>query len=135
MPWNKRTKWACALAGTALYFSIALALKYSYLPPAVPPGEKIALHRPFSKFGAFGFVADMPELSASADSDANLSRSRYVVYENDRALGPPHSPHAEIAALGGGRFSHREGAIAFSSSDNTDPNSNGRGYWAVLPKD
>jgi hypothetical protein len=112
-----------------------MPLKYSYMPPAVPPGEKIALHRPFSRFGAFGFGARMPELSASADSDTNWFRSRYVVYENDHPLGPPHTLHTEIAALGGGRFSHREDVIAFSTSDNTDPNSNGRGYWAVLPKD
>ena len=48
MQWNKPTKLACALGATALYFSAALGLKYSYAPPAEPPGKKILLHRPFA---------------------------------------------------------------------------------------
>lgn len=133
--WNKRAKWACALAGTALYFSVALGLKYSYVPPAIPPGEKVALHRPFSKIEKFGFVSDMPELSASADRLDDNARSSIVVYENDRPLGPAHTvPHSEIATMGHGRFSHWNDVIVFSASDNTDANSNGRGYWAVLSR-
>ena len=131
MQWDKRTKWACALAGIALYFSVALALKYSYVPPAAPQGEKIALRRPFSKFGNAGFTSNVPELGASSNSVDHLTKSRVIVYENDRPLGPPHSMHGDIAALGLGRFSHWGDVIAFSTSDNTDPNSNGRKYWAV----
>jgi hypothetical protein len=134
MQWNKRTIWTCALAGTALYFSVALALKYSYVPPAVPPGEKIALRRPFFKVEKFAFVAATPELSASADSLSDNGRSHVLLYEDDRLLGPAHtSPHAEIAELGRGRFSHWDEMIVFSASDNSDANSNGRKYWAVLP--
>ena len=68
----------------------------------------------------------------SPNSDANLARSRFTIYESDHPLGPPHSNHVDIAAVGHGRFSHWEGVIVFSSSDNTNPNSNGRTYWAVL---
>src|SRR5579872_6581963 len=132
MQWNKRTKFACALATTALYFSVAAAMKYSYVPPATPSGERTALHRPFSKFGSVGFVSSMPGLSDAADSDSNLVRSHFTIYENDRPLGPPHSNHADIATQGHGRFSHWGDKIAFSTSDNTNPNSNGRTYWAVL---
>jgi hypothetical protein len=133
MQWNKRAKWACALGAIALYFSVALGLKSSYVPPPTPPGEVIALARTFSKFGKFGFVSSMPQLSGFADTVA-LYRSPAIVYENDRPLGPAHSLHGQIAALGGGRFSHWEGVIAFSSSDNTNPNSNGRKYWVAVPK-
>jgi hypothetical protein len=135
MQWNKRTKWACALAGTALYFSVALLLNYSYVPPAAPPGEKIVLHRPFGRFGNFGASARVPELTALADLPGDNTRSHVLLYEGDHPLGPPHIvPHDVIAELGRGRYSHFKGLIAFSASDNTDANTNGRNYWAVLPK-
>lgn len=134
MQWNRRTRWTLGLAGTLLYFSIALGLKYSYVPPGVPAGEKIALRRPFFKVEKFAFVAATPELSASADSLDDNRRSHVVLYEDDRPLGPPHTtPHAEIAELGRGRFSHWDDMIVFSPSDNSDANSNGRTYRAVLP--
>jgi hypothetical protein len=133
MQWNGRTKWACALAGTALYFSAASVLKYSYTPPAEPPGKKILLQRPFGRYGKFGAGVRLPELSAFADRFGEDSRSGLLVYENDHPLGPPHRPHGEIAELGHGRFSHREDVVAFSSSDGTDASVNGRRYWAVLP--
>ena len=134
MQWNRRTKSACALVGTALYFSVALALKYSYVPPAVPPGKKTALARPFFKLEKFAFVAAMPGLSDSADSLNDNGRSRVLLYEDDHRLGPAHTtPHAEIAELGRGRFSHWDEIIVFSASDGTDANINGRKYWALLP--
>ena len=134
MQWNKRTIWTCALAGTALYFSVALALKYSYVPPAEPAGEKILLHRPFGRFGTFGTNAHLPELTAFADRPGEDARSSVLLYEDDHPLGPPHSRHEKIAELGYGRFSHWEDLVAFSSSDGTDASTNGRRYWAVLPK-
>ena len=135
MQWNKRTKWAYALTGTALYFFAALGLKYSYVPPGIPPGEKVALHRPFFKVEKYAFVATTPELSASADSVNDNTRSQLLLYEDDRLLGPAHTiPHAEIAKMGLGRYSHWDNMIVFSTSDKTDANGNGRTYWAVLPK-
>jgi len=133
MQWNKPTKLACALGATALYFSAALGLKYSYAPPAEPPGKKILLHRPFGRFGNFGASARLPELSVFADRPGEDARSSVLLYEGDRPLGPPHTSHGEIAELGHGRFSHWEGLVAFSSGDGTDASTNGRRYWAVLP--
>jgi len=60
-------------------------------------------------------------------SDAD-GKSKLVVYEAGQALGPPHAGHAEIRRMGGGRFSHWGNTLYFSTSDNTDPNQNGRLY-------
>jgi hypothetical protein len=60
--------------------------------------------------------------------------SRVVLLEDGRPLGPAHAPHAEIRELGGGRLSHWRGQLWFSTSDNSDPATNGRTY-AVLPVD
>ncbi len=55
-------------------------------------------------------------------------KSKLVVCESGRALGPPHSSHDEIRKIGGGRFVHWGNTIYFSTSDNSDPNLNGRLY-------
>ena len=50
------------------------------------------------------------------------------LFEDGVELGPAHCAHDEIRARGGGRFSHWGGALYFSTSDNSDPRSNGRRY-------
>jgi hypothetical protein len=47
--------------------------------------------------------------------------------------GPPHAVYTEIVRLGMGQFTHYEDWVIFSSSDNSDPNSNGRTYKVVMP--
>ncbi len=58
--------------------------------------------------------------------------SQWKIYEDDRELGPAHSLHADIKYLGSGRYSHWLDTLYFSSSDNTDPRTNGRKYRLVL---
>jgi hypothetical protein len=56
------------------------------------------------------------------------SRSRVMVYEDGAPLQAPHTPHDLIRMEGAGRFSHWDGHIFFSTSDNSDPRTNGRTY-------
>lgn len=56
------------------------------------------------------------------------SASRLIVFEDARPLGPAHASHAEIRHLGRGRFSHWGQQVYFSTSDNSDPRTNGRRY-------
>ena len=60
-------------------------------------------------------------------SDAN-GRSRLALFEDGKPLPHPHSIHADIREFGNGRYSHWGDALYFSSSDNTDPFTNGRRY-------
>lgn len=62
------------------------------------------------------------------DSVGSPTSSNLIMFEDGRALGPAHSPHAEIREKGLGRFSHWDGSVIFSSSDGTDPRINGRSY-------
>ncbi len=57
------------------------------------------------------------------------NRSALVLFEDGKPLGPSRAAHAQIREIGGGRYSHwtRE-ALYFSTSDNTDPRTNGREY-------
>ncbi|MDW6020959.1 hypothetical protein SAZ10_04200 [Mesorhizobium sp. BAC0120] len=68
------------------------------------------------------------EVLYPSDSMDNPSISSSILLENKHALGPPHSGHQEIAEKGGGRFSHWNGGLLFSTSDNSDPRTNRRNY-------
>ncbi len=60
--------------------------------------------------------------------------SPVIVYEGDKPLGPAHSTFADISKLGRGHYTYWIGqGLFFSTSDGSDPNSNGRRYWAVIP--
>ena len=65
------------------------------------------------------------------DTTSNLQRSRLILFEEGRPLGPPHQAHGEIISLGNGRYSHWNNFILFSASDNSDPRTNGRHYHAI----
>jgi len=55
-------------------------------------------------------------------------RSRLKLYEDGQPLGPAHSLHETVRLQGGGAFSHWGNSIYFSTSDNRDPSTSGRGY-------
>lgn len=55
--------------------------------------------------------------------------SNLVLYENGVRLGPAHSAHSRIRKKGKGKYSHwKSNLLYFSTSDNSDPRSNGRKY-------
>lgn len=72
-------------------------------------------------------------LRTMGDDEINPKRSSVRMFEqlsgHTLELLPAHSPHAQIRTVGSGRFSHWKQDLYFSSSDNTDPNENGRRYF------
>jgi hypothetical protein len=134
--WNRSTWVICAAVAVGAYFSTALWLKNSYFEPPKPAGATLRLNRPFFKMRgsdtSFGVKAS--SLDELSDSPEAPRRSPFLLYENQRSLGPAHSDHVDIANLAHGRFSHwNDSGFIFSSSDGTNPNSNGRTYWVVIP--
>ena len=119
------------LALGVVYFPLALWAKYTYVPPKLPPGAIQMMVRSFNRYrgGGFAFTYPADTIQSKADSEAAPSRSPMMIYEDGKPLGPAHSTHAAIVKDGNGRFSHWEEQFIFSSSDNSDPNLNGRQYW------
>lgn len=78
------------------------------------------------------------------DTGRQANRSQLELFEDGRPLGPAHSLHAAIREAGAGRYSHwaevdacddlgfYSSCLYFSTSDNSDPNANGRKYSIVL---
>ncbi len=142
MPLNKKVIWS-ALVLFAIYFPVAWWLKISYVPVQGPPADAngplsdaIRLVGPFNRFNnsKIAFVASAPGLDSLSDFGAEQTRSPFLLYENNTPLGPAHSWHDAIVKEGQGRFSHwKDIGFIFSTSDNTNPNNNGRRYWVARP--
>jgi hypothetical protein len=75
------------------------------------------------------------ELSTIADDIDFWERSPLRLFENDIPLGPPHALHYQIRRDGGGKYSHWQNRLLFSTSDNSNPNNNGRIYSFDLQAD
>ncbi|MCA6123629.1 hypothetical protein J6500_17250 [Bradyrhizobium sp. WSM 1704] len=136
--WNIGLVPLCVVVGIVVYFAAALWLQRSWQDPR-PKGQVVVpLLRPFEPLSKAAFRANLPpeygELASLADRPnvARDTRSPIVVYEGTTALGPSHSSFTEVSA-GGGSFAHwPDVGVVFSASDSTDPNWNGRRYWAVV---
>lgn len=97
------------------------------LVPPSPAGPRLVpLERPFHREGTHCFLARIPP--EFLDS---VSRDALTLEEDGRALGPGDTLHDAIRRQGGGAFSFWGDWLYFSSSDQSDCNSNGRDYVVV----
>ena len=137
--WKRRSKWAAGFGVAAAYFALAEWSKHSYVDQ-VPKGKVvIQLFRPFQmhEHVAISNLRPAERLRSFADDEnvENDTQSPVVIYENQKPLGPAHSTYADIRDYGMGRFSFgRHQGFVFTASDNSDPSTNGRTYWAVIPE-
>jgi hypothetical protein len=86
------------------------------------------LEPPFDKGEGKTWSVALPELVDRADTLQTPLRSDVQLFEDGVWLPFGHSPLAAIEDLGGGRYSHWEQRLYFSTTDNSDPNVNGRVY-------
>jgi hypothetical protein len=90
---------------------------------------ELTLQPPFRHGGGKQWIADLPPgFAGPSDSVEAPTCSLLRLTEDGIDLGPPHAIHADVAHAGGGNYSHWNGALLFSSSDGSDPNSNTRSY-------
>jgi SGNH domain (fused to AT3 domains) len=94
-------------------------------PPATTVWRPTA---PFPKRDGHSYYWNLPELTSISDDAAPTSP--LVLCEDDRLLGPPHTALTEVSKSGLGRFLHAGPGVTLSTSDNSDPNTNGRSYSA-----
>jgi SAM-dependent methyltransferase len=90
--------------------------------------------QPYWHEGGDCWSAAMPALRRYADDESGPRRSTLTLYEDGLPLQQPHYTIGEIKGLGIGRYAHWEDRLYFSSSDNSDPTTNGRRYeYSVSP--
>lgn len=122
-----------ALAVLALYLPLAL-----YLAAMPRPSDSAIMQPPFLQLATHAWLSGHIVPYAKADSEVAPRMSTALLYEDGRLLGPAHSSHRDIGSIGLGRYSFREDGtsqyLIFSTSDNSDPNTNGRTYRLVDPE-
>ncbi|MCP5143953.1 MAG: glycosyltransferase [Gammaproteobacteria bacterium] len=114
------------------YTDAGVAWAADALPDELKYRHAMALTQMYAEQG-HAYVIDMPEEWAAFTDEAGRStRSPVEVLEDGKRLGPAHTPHDVIRTTGRGAFSHWANKLYFSTSDNSDPISNGREYKAVV---
>ena len=93
---------------------------------------KVILPASFRHVKGHMWACPLPDLAAFADTPEFPRRSQLVLFEDSLHLYFRHAPHRAIQRLGEGRCNHWQNELFFSSSDNSDPNGNGRVYTAML---
>ncbi|MGN6179746.1 MAG: hypothetical protein ACTHNW_11235 [Mucilaginibacter sp.] len=129
--------------GNILYFStsdnsnpLKNGRKYSY---TLKPGPALSLTPKLAdgtiKINLIGLKSDSGycykigyDLTALGDSQTSPQASTLILFENGVQLGPAHSNHKSIREYGLGQYSHWGNTLYFSTSDNSNPLTNGRVY-------
>jgi 2-polyprenyl-3-methyl-5-hydroxy-6-metoxy-1,4-benzoquinol methylase len=96
-------------------------------------GKCYKIDPPFREYAGHMFGTSLEDLTHLADNTTpSQDTSPVFFYEDKQQLGFPHSLHADIIKFGGGRFSHWGQELLFSTSDASDPRTNGRKYDIVI---
>ena len=80
-------------------------------------------------------VARLPNHFFPSSDEAANENSPLLVLENGQLLGPGHYPFSAIRDFGGGIYVHYREHLWFSTSDNTDPRTNGRTYEILFGRE
>lgn len=118
------------------FFQFAIAL---FFQDVSSPCDPRVLRRPFEHLwpgNAYVVYLNIPR--AKADTAENPTRSTLNLYEDGRPLGPAHSNLPDVAGKGHGLYffgwEEPSPGLRFSTSDNSDPNTNGRTYRVFDPQ-
>ena len=84
--------------------------------------------REIYKESGYCFHIPIPKYLSVSDTMEKGSDSKLRLYENGIELTESHSHHEQIRKIGRGKFSHWYEVLYFSSSDNSDPGTNGKQY-------
>lgn len=83
--------------------------------------------RKITPAGGYGYYAELTGKVPGVRDGGDGRKLRLV--EDERSLGPTGALSADVESKGGGRYNHEiASAILFSTSDNSDPRTNGRAY-------
>jgi lysophospholipase L1-like esterase len=127
----RRHRRVAGLPGGLLIVALLASLALIAALPRHPSQIEFPLVPPFVHQHGAAYIAKAPGRWASDAESPNASL--LAVRESGHDLGPAHAPPDKIATVGIGSFIHWHNIIYFSTSDNSDPNTNGRTYVIVSP--
>jgi 2-polyprenyl-6-hydroxyphenyl methylase/3-demethylubiquinone-9 3-methyltransferase len=96
-------------------------------------GELREIKGQFHRAGGRMFKFHVPEMAHLSENASDWNgKSSMFLFEDSHPMQYPRSEHAHIRRYGIGRYIHWGEYIWFSSSDNSDPNTNGRCYKLLI---
>jgi hypothetical protein len=122
-----------ALLGMVFVAGIGTVVLQHLMPPSVQTIKAAAISH--NGGNSYSVPSDLPSpLLFEIQTDA-AGLSNAIITEDGKPLAAPHAIHKDILEQGNGRYSHwgspRRGLFYFSTSDNSDPRTNGRTYRIV----
>jgi hypothetical protein len=123
-------------------FALSVAILVIYLPLAFflnerPGADANILRGPFIRYeNTYAFRVYPVVPGSTPDDKDHVEQSTLQLCENGKPLGPAHSVHGDVTAIGRGHYSYwrsYETVLLFSTSDNSDPNTHGRTYSVADP--
>jgi hypothetical protein len=102
------------------FMTIAIVLSLNACGSSAPE-EVIFIPAKIVSNSGFAYTYAVPELASDGDSSDQPNKSKFILLEDGKVIGPAHSSHEQIRSEGKGRWSHWQGTIYFSSSDGTSP--------------
>lgn len=94
--------------------------------------KRICLSPPYKKEMGNAWTVSLREYASISDNSDNRRRSSLLLIENGNPLLSNHAHHDEVRNVGNGAYSHWLDTLFFSTTDNSDPNTNGRVYEIVI---
>ncbi|HEY2989151.1 MAG TPA: hypothetical protein VGL11_15570 [Candidatus Binatia bacterium] len=114
------------LAGIAFWAPVHGIRKEFLVPTSAITNEKGVAYKTALPEPRYWFSKNL------SDTPGGPDESKTELFENYKPLGPAHSVHDAIRNVGAGQFSHWGSTLYFSTSDNSDPRTNGRRYVVVM---
>src|SRR6201996_6831203 len=121
------------LVSSLVALGSSAALACCFAPHVYAPTDGLQLRGPFRHLNnSYSYAAIFNRPDYVPDSQSH--QSSLLLYKDDKLIGPPHATLDDITHQGRGRYSYaadRQFSLIFSTSDNSDPNANGRTYRVV----
>ncbi len=127
-----RSQTVAYMAWVAIFTVAVLSLAPPRVVATWLPPREIRLAPPYPYLQGAAYTATAPA-GLTSDNAVNPRASVVVLLENGMPLAPPHSLNLDVEQTGHGAYNHWGQQITFSTSDNSDPNTNGRLYSIRFP--
>lgn len=103
-----------------------------YLDPFFQSRKSLKLENKFEVNDSLVWRYKLPQFADLADTKEEPRKSPLLIWENDVPLSCPHSIYENMLNFGSGRYRHWGEYIYFTTSDNSDPNANGKTYTVTV---
>jgi glycosyltransferase involved in cell wall biosynthesis/2-polyprenyl-3-methyl-5-hydroxy-6-metoxy-1,4-benzoquinol methylase len=116
-------------------YAVDGGLKWAAAP--LPIEKRYAAYIPLQDIrpeAGLAWTTRLRSLRKEADSAESPQKSRLLLLEDGVILGPAHTQHEVIREQGGGAYSHWGEGLLFSTSDGSDPRTNGRAYAVAVAR-